>query len=286
MSNLSIKRLQIGNSTAGNNFVIRQPDAADATLRISNGNIGTTTDLVTINASGSVGIINTAPSTRLHIHEAGALIVSGNAIKDSTMKGITVANTTNGDESVGLWFSTGPNSHWSGISGQRSAAATTWGTDLRFYTHEDATVDLTYARERMRIDSVGRVRTPYQPMFYARGPESNTTLTNGADLNFNNAIQNTGGHYNTSNYRFTAPIAGNYLFTWSFYMNGTPAGRVSLKVNGGAYNNLQMECGYGMSQSAIFKLNANDYVTVGDWQSISGQVVYMGHSHFSGYLLG
>jgi hypothetical protein len=54
MSNLSIKRLQVGNSTAGNNFVIRQPDAADGTLRISNGNIGTTTDLVTVTATGQV----------------------------------------------------------------------------------------------------------------------------------------------------------------------------------------------------------------------------------------
>jgi hypothetical protein len=54
MSNLSIKRLQIGNSTAGNNFVIRQPDAADGTLRISNGNIGATTDLISINSAGAV----------------------------------------------------------------------------------------------------------------------------------------------------------------------------------------------------------------------------------------
>jgi len=73
------------------------------------------------------------------------------------MKGIMVNNALNGDESVGLWFSTGPGSHWSGISGQRTASASTWGTHLSFYTHEDAAVDLTYTRERMRISSAGNV---------------------------------------------------------------------------------------------------------------------------------
>jgi hypothetical protein len=131
----------------------------------------------------------------------------------------------------------------------------------------------------------GRVLAPNQPMFYAKGPESNTTLSNGADLNFNNAIQNTGGHYNTTTFRFTAPVAGNYLFTWSFFINGAPTGRATLKINGGAYNNLQMDCGGAMSQSAIIKMAAGDFASVGDWQSISGQVIYMGHSHFSGILL-
>jgi hypothetical protein len=110
-----------------------------------------------IDTNGNVGINITSPTSRLHVREAGATISSGNAINGTSMRGIMVDNTNNDDTSVGLWFSTGPGSHWSGISGQRSNSAANWGTDLRFYTHEDATNDLTYSRERLRISSNGLV---------------------------------------------------------------------------------------------------------------------------------
>jgi hypothetical protein len=110
-----------------------------------------------INSSGNVGIGLASPiDSKLVIVETPATIVSGNAIHGSTMKGLKLRTNANGDESVGVWFGTN-GSHWSGISGQRKNASSTWGTDLRFYTHEDATADLTYTRERMRIDSAGNV---------------------------------------------------------------------------------------------------------------------------------
>jgi len=109
-----------------------------------------------IDSSGRVGIGISNPNTKLHIDEVPANIVGGNAINGSTMKGIKIETTLNSNESVGLWFGTN-GVHWSGISGQRSNSATGWGTDLRFYTHENATADLTYARQRMIIDSEGRL---------------------------------------------------------------------------------------------------------------------------------
>jgi hypothetical protein len=110
-----------------------------------------------INSSGNVGIGLDSPiDSKLVIVETPATIVGGNAINGSTMKGLKLRTNANGDESVGVWFGTN-GSHWSGISGQRKNAASTWGTDLRFYTHEDAVADLTYARERMRIDASGNV---------------------------------------------------------------------------------------------------------------------------------
>jgi hypothetical protein len=70
------------------------------------------------------------------------------------MKGIMIQNTNNDNSSVGIWFATN-GVHWTGISSQRNDYTTTWGTDLRFYTHENATNDLTYARQRMVITSEG-----------------------------------------------------------------------------------------------------------------------------------
>ena len=104
----------------------------------------------------SSGAINADPFAGLYLQTAGYDIASGNAIKDSTMGGMVIHMDSNDDKSVGLWFGTN-NAHWSGISGQRNNSASTWGTDLRFYTHEDATNDLTYTRERLRIHSHGQL---------------------------------------------------------------------------------------------------------------------------------
>ena len=137
------------------------------------------------------------------------------------------------------------------------------------------------------VDSVGRKRSSVQPYFFAKGAETNYTLTNGADVPFNTVIYNIGSHYNSTNYRFTAPVAGVYQISISFFCNGG-SGRMSMKVNGGAYNNMQTQWNStgNWSYSAAIYLNANDYVTVGDWQGLSGATPYMGHSNFSGYLLG
>ena len=94
--------------------------------------------------------------TKLYVTDTGVDIIGGNAIAGTSIKGVMVENSNNNDESIGLWFRTG-NNHLSGISGQRFNATTGWGTDLRFYTHEAATTDLTYTRERMRITTEGSV---------------------------------------------------------------------------------------------------------------------------------
>ena len=110
---------------------------------------------MTITGIGSVGIGYEDPNTRLYVRDNGASITSlGNAILNSTQKGIRLVNANNNDTSLGLWFTTG-DSHHSGISGQRTNYASHWGTDLRFYTHEGATNDLTYTRERHRIGCNG-----------------------------------------------------------------------------------------------------------------------------------
>jgi len=126
VSNLSIKRLQVGNSTAGNNFVIRQPDTADATLRISNGNIGTTTDLVTINSSGSVGVGTIAPKTKLQ--SSGAAQTNVPTLGVVTGAGLYVTNT---DDAYGLMAGVSSNGN-SWLQVQRTdGSATAYNLNLQ-----------------------------------------------------------------------------------------------------------------------------------------------------------
>jgi hypothetical protein len=183
MSNLSIKRLQIGNSTAGNNFVIRQPDAADGTLRISNGNIGTTTDLVTINASG-------------------------------------------------------------------------------------------------------HVLTPNVPSFYAYGGAAQT----GTDfvVQFTATMYNNGNFYSTSTYRFTAPVAARYFFTFSAMAGGAATNRFGLRLNGALYGGQKYAAAQTyerFSASWVVNMALGDYVDITSGISGEGNV-HGDYREFTGYLIG
>jgi hypothetical protein len=217
------------------------------------------------------------------------------------MKGIKLQTTLNGDESVGLWFGTNSGTHWSGISGQRTinsagTAVDGWATDLRFYTHEQAAANLTYARERMRIDSAGIVTKPYQPAFRASGNGSWQALLGNVQAPFNVAPVNIGGHYSTSNKRFTAPVAGQYYFTWHTYNDNAYSNAIVPRVNGTgltggggdsivAFSASGVTGNLTISASIVLTLAANDYVDLACRGNHSSKI-YMGHSQFSGYLIG
>jgi hypothetical protein len=250
---------------------------------------------------GNVGIGTTSPVLQLEITTVGSNVVGGNAISGSTMKGIKLNSSLNGDESVGLWFATN-GVHLSGISGQRTSSATDWSTDLRFYTHEPATNDLTYTRERVRIDSGGRLLVSsrgYQPRFLvARSGNQtgyNATSTGDVVVNYNSAIENIGSHFNTATGKFTAPVAGMYIFQASAYSaGGTVFTQNWLVVNGSrlSYSD-QVYTASGTTFVIVgmfmVYLNANDsvgwhaYNTTDTNQTITENVF---HTWFKGYLIG
>jgi hypothetical protein len=255
---------QFGRSaTASQNWHIGSE--GDGTFRLYNGNFGAGTERVRVDSGGNLQVATTTGSERITVGSAGNIRLQSSSkvrIEYLNTGGAYVLGTTGGAAVV---FDT--------VSGVHQ--------EIAFETHNSG----NYHREHMRIDKDGKVTQPYQPAFYANGPSSNQTLGNGGNLVMSNAIYNIGSHYNTSTYRFTAPVAGRYLFTWSVFVNSA-TGRCAIKVNGGGYNDLQMDAGAGLSQSAVISLNANDFVTVGDWQNISGLQYWGSHSHFSGVLLG
>jgi hypothetical protein len=145
--------------------------------------------------------------------------------------------------------------------------------------------------ERMRIDSSGRVTQPYQPAFLAQY-SSGATINSGTTgaLAFNSAVYNVGSHYSTSTYRFTAPVAGVYVFyTGVGGTGGQPANSyfgIAFQVNGSTKNAQWQNSAAGyqvQKHTQAFSLNAGDYVTV--WcevaSTFSSQAPF-----FGGYLLG
>ena len=100
---------------------------------------------------------------------------------------------------------------------------------------------------------------------------------------------NTGSHYNTSNGRFTAPIAGKYLITARMLTNSSSQSYTIyiIRRNGTSLGYIgHNHSDYWLMESGTFvmDLNANDYIDC-YLQQHSGHGGY-GYASFSGYLLG
>ena len=251
----------------------------------------------------SSGGINPDPHTGLYLQTDGYDIASGNAIKDSTMGGMVISMNSNDDKSVGLWFATN-GQHWSGISGQRSNSASTWGTDLRFYTHEDATNDLTYTRERLRIHSNGCVTKPTNAMFKAVRTSNQAVSSNGWHIiQFNSDTAtgcfDIGNNFDTSSHRFTAPVTGYYQFGLNQRIDGGNGDyfRVALTVNGtglggsypyghAIYRDQDGFQYYTFSITSLIYLTAGQYVNAYAYSHSDTSWTLQDESQFYGYLVG
>jgi hypothetical protein len=141
------------------------------------------------------------------------------------------------------------------------------------------------------VDSSGRVRMPSQPAFSAYNVNAASA---GQDIVFATTNVNAGSCYNTSNGRFTAPVAGSYWFAYQALQQNGNIGeyRHALYKNGTGYGGLrfifQKDVASWQSTYAygVVYLAANDYVTV-RYESGAGVMYTDGnYSNFSGYLIG
>lgn len=141
----------------------------------------------------------------------------------------------------------------------------------------------------IKCDTAGRVITPYQPRFQSYGTSGRQTYGNGGAFTLQGTAINTGGYYNTSNGRFTAPVAGLYHFSYGVYTYITC--QICIKKNGSDYSpgdttgmtSLPSDtCG---GASIAISLAAGDYVSYGFRNGYTGDV-YTSHGWFSGFLVG
>jgi hypothetical protein len=147
----------------------------------------------------------------------------------------------------------------------------------------------------LTINGSGYVTKPSNPAFRAYY-SVNTTWTLAADdtFIFNATEYNIGSCYNTSNGRFTAPVAGVYQFNfYSIYYGAYSNGYINLQKNGA---NLTSGTNVHFSSNAGNTWNNVHYVTSvylnsGDYISLINRdmtINYHGDdwSSFSGYLVG
>ena len=159
----------------------------------------------------------------------------------------------------------------------------------------------------INIDSAGRVLTPTRPAFHAHGSTASwTVFSNGAwtqlILNATPTL-NIGGHYDSTNAKFVAPVAGIYHFYYQIYGRVQSGGADSTywqtrfqKNNGAISGHKPMIMAYyynvgGRDETATtsitIQLVANDEITI-HAQAAGAQngEYYPPNCYFGGHLLG
>lgn len=258
------------------------PDAAGAVV-IDEAGGGS----VKIDSNGNMGIGTTNPAQKLHIYGTDQVIYNQSVGSGSTpVPGLSLnrSGATSGLASQSIQFDVGGGGGGVDIYTLREISA---GGTLIIRTDNTSGTKV----ERMRIDSAGRVTMPYQVGFYARrsiagdgrGVNAQEWSVNGQ------GSYNQGGHFNTSNGRFTAPVGGRYYFAsqpgykqssidwnWYFDINGTHMAE-PVRVIGGLNSHS------AFAGSMIVALNAGDYVTVYAGNTHHVNTTY---NYFCGHLIG
>jgi len=280
--------------------------SAGALTLASNG----TTTAVTIDTSQNVGIGTTSPafkfetqgtgqntlvvrSTSTGLYDAGRiwLNASGASANQGTMLYHGIENTSDTTDTT--------------FQIQQVANGPTYTRTMYTIGYKDQYHTLsTNSLARLSIDSSGRVTMPYQPSFMAGiASTSDATIASTAYVPFNTVTGgfNTGSNFSTTNYYFTAPVAGKYLFTCAMYLTNSASSTSNMQwgfyVNG-AFKSFTSGDAYGcgnaipnstggiieFATTAIYDLAAND--TVGVRPRTTNIRVYQGHCYFGGYLIG
>lgn len=269
---LTVVRGQDGTSATafaiGDRFELRPVAALFEDIGTDGISSSATSTAITIDSSNNVGIGETSPDVNLHI-------------TDSSGAAVNLEGPTSGDIASGVHLYSG------------STLESSWYVnpthDTTFLSRSAFNIRTNNA-QRMNIDSSGRVTVPGQPCFYVeQGSAGMSGFSSGDAVKFDTATTNVGSHFNTSTYRFTAPIAGRYFFnvslgfgnctsnnTWvaaRFRKNGTILdgnhyflGHVS-RINNNQYDTC--------AGSIILALSANDYVDVGAYfNTFNGDLSY------------
>jgi hypothetical protein len=146
--------------------------------------------------------------------------------------------------------------------------------------------------ESMRVDGAGQVTAPRQPGFSAVRTSSVVIGGTFTTIGSLTPYFNTGGHLNTTTGVFTAPVAGNYLFSFSYRGNdgSSDADSVSARIlrNGTMYF-LDIWGSPGRTQDGTFRNFVTGSIVMnmaaGDTASFQANGTFL-QGNFSGYLLG
>ena len=260
-------------------------------------------------------IENVAGSGNVSLGSGHNLVVPGNITGQGTAA-ITGTATLSGNATVGGTLGvTGTMAGASTLSLNGVSAQTTYAIQTQTKSVYLSSTDATYSNLTVKkgsatttdylqlrdesnnldfkIDSVARLIKPNNPFFEVQTVPNG--LTAGQVVDFTGITSNVGGHWDNTNNRFTAPVAGYYQFNFTmFTARTTSTGDYywDLRKNGGvviraydAKDAAQNRHCQVMGSGAMY-LAVNDYVDLYYHVGPTGMEASGNHNRFSGYLIG
>ena len=280
-------------SSGETGITIRSGTSNQSSLYFSDATSGTGeyAGSVVYNHSNNKLFLATSSSNRLTIDSDGRLLVGTSSVGQDDADNLTIDGSGEGTGRTGITIRSATNTFGSIFFSDATSGAAQYDGVVA-YDHSTQTMRFsTASTQRVFINSNGVVTNSNQPVFSA----TTSSTSSAGFIVFNQTSCNAGNHYSTSNGRFTAPVAGNYYF--SFYgmspHNNTSNQRCAIYVNGSYWSAGQYIGGVGYSGytnggythltlTTALTLSANDYVQI-DWQYAD---LHAGHCKFSGFLIG
>ena len=267
-------------TASGNDLNIVYPDSRSLFIKEA----GTTH--VAVDNTGNVGIGTSSPAQKLDIQDSNYGVRISPVASSKFVRIQLPTNEGNALDTekyiIAYNGSHSGNPHTLALKSNNSAG------NLGFFTNNS---------ENMTIAANGAVTMPKQPSFWVSGTAASgmVSYASNAEIVFSNAQSNTGSYYNTSTGRFTAPVAGAYLFSGTLQGAKASNYRWTIKKNGvqfgsGGANSDCVPHGYNVdvgqtTNTIVLQLAANDYVSCAV-RTGQAMAVYGGHSYFSGVLVG
>nr|BAR34250.1 hypothetical protein [uncultured Mediterranean phage uvMED] len=231
----------------------------------------TMTDRMVINSTGSVSIGNNPTvhsDTIFHVEKSSGetnVKFEGNDTMGARLS--LHNNNTSASANNQLAFCDAGGQSTSTIIGYNTDQTNNYG-ELVFATRS---AQGTPPAERLRINSNGYITTPSNVAFeVTTNGGQNLTNQTVEKVQFNNVVNQRGVSFDTSNYRFTAPVSGYYHFDLFIYTYYTRFVECDSRVNGGStgskvyrlttYNGPSDQNPCPLTGSWMQYLAANDYV--------------------------
>jgi len=164
-------------------------------------------------------------------------------------------------------------------------------------TNSNQTITIPDATGTMLYKNAsGIAQNSTQPAFQVNaGTSGNTSFSQNTmtTIPLNTVVFDAGSNFNTSTYRFTAPVAGNYYFYAQVYFRTNVfTNNLYFRKNNVDGSYYQFSCSNTVDQSAIIStiinLSVNDYMQIAIYSNTASPVYYRGvqETFFSGFLIG
>jgi hypothetical protein len=245
--------------------------------------------------NGKVGIGITTPYAILDVYNTSTAAYSASSFNSAPTLGLKMPDNNGGYAGIRFTNATGNFEGFIGFT--QSGTSGTAKADLVVQGYNRAA---TAYQEKLRITDAGYMIVPQTPSFSARlNSNAGLNCESGLDVPYGNhsVPHNIGGHWSTSSYKFTAPVAGSYFFTANLRVDGFSGNYSYLTLqhentSGGlhAYRARDLSSiGTSYKQhfvSAVVYMAANEKVYV-TFQTNGDSTINMdGDSWFHGYLIG